>query len=376
LKLLTILHVPTTILKTNNLTLNKIFMRQFYSTLLLIISLLAGGSVMQAQTIITQPEKVAFVVREVKANYAGIKQINVDAIFCKVDIEKSPNEEVYFQGKLLSDKDDAAYQLVHEKVDTVYNISVKQPASGWTSHSGQISLYIPDGVTVKVNCTTGGFKVTGVNKANISVVTQAGSLEATNIQGSVNLETVTGETKVSNLNGQLKTKSKAGAQFIDNITGELSANSTDGDITVSKVKGSVRTESTTGNHVIGQIEGDVNSKAVNGYIKISEVVGNVKVVTFAGNIKLFNTKGLVALNSTAGEQVGTRVLLTGNSSFKSTEGKIRMQIDNKTDEVTFVCKSTNSFIQVRGQSKKKSLKFGKGKLIITSESTTGGQVYN
>lgn len=347
-------------------------MKQLLRSLSLIGIVMLTGFVVKAQT----PEKVSFVVREVKANYAGIKVINVDAVFCKVEVTKSPDAQVYFQGKLLSDKDDAGYQLLHEKTDSVYTITVKHPAQGWTSHSGQILLYIPEGVEVNVKCTTGSFKVSGLSQAKVNVVTQAGSLEATNNIGTISLETVTGITKVSNHQGKLFTKSKAGGHFINDVTGDLSVNTTEGEINVNKVKGNVTTESTTGYHVIGLVEGTVNAKAVNGYIKISEIVGNIKVITFAGNIKLFNTKGLVTLNSTAGEQVGTRIQLTGNSVFKSTEGKIRMQLDNKTDEVTFMCKSTNSFIQVRGTSKKKSLKLGKGKIIVTSESTTGGQVYN
>jgi hypothetical protein len=334
--------------------------------------LILSGWALNAQT----TEKVGFVVREMKANYAGVKTINVDALFCKVEVTKSPDDQVYFQGKLFSDKEDEAYQLFHEKTDSVYTIKIKYPAQGWTSHSGLVALAIPEGVSLQVNCTTGSFKIADVSKVNVNVVTQAGNLEASKTIGSISFETVTGMIKVNSASGKIFTKSKTGAQFINDITGELSANSTDGEMTIAKVKGNVRSESTSGNHTIGQVEGNINAKAVNGYIKISEIVGKVSVMTFAGNIKLFNIKGLIALNSTVGEQVGTRLQLAGNSTFKTTEGKIKIQIDNKTDELTFNCKSTNAFIQVRGTSKKKSLKMGKGKILVNCETTTGGQVIN
>jgi hypothetical protein len=52
-----------------------------------------------------------------------------------------------------------------------------------------------------------------------------------------------------------------------------------------------------------------------------------------------------------------------------------MQIDNKTDELTFNMASTTSFMQVRGTSKKKKLKLGNGPIVVTAQSTTGGQVF-
>lgn len=316
------------------------------------------------------------VVREAASEFQGIKTIKVDAQFCKVDVTGTNGDQVSFSGKLISDKQDEAYQLVNEVSGGTLTISIKYPAQGWTTHSGEVILKVPQGLTIDINTTSGTVKADNLVDANLKVVSRSGSLEATNCKGTISLESITGSIKASASEGTLATKSKTGSHFLSNLNGNINANSTEGDITLSQTKGGIVTESTSGKHSVEFHEGNVNAKSVNGSIKINETKGNIDVISFAGALKLFKTTGVVNLQTTAGEQVGTRVMLTGNSSFKSTEGKIKMQIDNKTDEVTFMCKSTSAFIQARGQSKKKALKLGKGPIVITTESTTGGQVFN
>ncbi|MFT3737175.1 MAG: DUF4097 family beta strand repeat-containing protein [Breznakibacter sp.] len=316
------------------------------------------------------------VVREAASEFQGIKTIKVDGQFCKIELSGTDGATVSFAGKLISDKQDEAYQLVNEVVNGTLSVAIKYPAQGWTTHSGEVTLKVPAGITIDINTTSGTVKADNLVDANFKALSRSGNLEIANSKGSVNLESITGVVKLSSCEGTLSAKSKSGNQFLTNLNGLINASSTEGDITLSQSKGSIVTESTSGKHSIDFHEGSVNAKSVNGSIKISEIKGDINVISFAGPLKLFKTNGIVNLQTTAGEQVGTRVMLTGNSSFKSTEGKIRMQIDNKTDEVTFMCKSATAFIQARGQSKKKTLKLGKGPIVITSESTTGGQVYN
>jgi hypothetical protein len=316
------------------------------------------------------------VVREAANEFEGIKTIKVDAQFSKIDISPIEGNKVQFSGKLISDKQDEAYQLVNSAADGILTIAIKYPAQGWTTHSGEVVLKVPAGVALDIVTTSGAVKLDGLADANVKVVSKSGSLDCTKSKGNIYLESITGAIRATDCSGNVSTKSKSGNQFITRAEGNINANSTEGEITLAQTNGKVQTESTTGKQSIGFHVGDVNSKSVNGSIKISEVKGNIAVISFAGPLNLFKTTGLVNLQSTAGDQVGTRVLLTGSSSFKTTEGKIKMQIDNKTDELTFNLLSESAFIQARGTSKKKKLKLGKGTIVVTGESTTGGQVYN
>lgn len=316
------------------------------------------------------------IVRQASAEFPDIKTVKVDGQFSKIEIAPSEDNKVYFSGKLSSDKQDEAYQLLNEATGNVLNIAIKFPAQGWTTHSGEVLLKIPQGTVLDINTTSGTIKMEKIQDANVKIVTRSGNIDVTNCNGNISLESITSAIKFTNCTGTLSAKSKSGNQFLNTLKGKISANSTEGEITISQTEGNIITESTTGNQSIGFHNGNVTGKSVNGSIKISEVKGDIAVVSFAGALKIFKTTGLVNLQSTAGEQVGTRVMLTGSSSFKTTEGKIKMQIDNKSEELTFMLQSTNSFIQARGTSKKKKLKMGKGPIVVTGISTTGGQVYN
>jgi hypothetical protein len=316
------------------------------------------------------------IVREANETLTGVKSITIDGQFCKIELLPSENDDVAFTAKLVSDKHDEAYEIANKLENGQLTIAIKYPAQGWTTHSGEILLKIPQNIAVDIVSTSGSVKMAELQNITIKTNSRSGFMDVANCQGTITLETITGYIKLTNCSGELSTKTKSGVQTISNATGIITANSTEGEINLSNTSGTLKTESTSGNQNIVVHQGDVNAKAINGFVKINETKGNITVVTFAGSQKLFKTTGLVNLQATTGELLGTRIMLTGSSSFKTTEGKIKLQIDNKTDEVTFALKSVNSFIQARGTSKKKALKLGKGPIVITGESTTGGQVYN
>jgi hypothetical protein len=319
--------------------------------------------------------QTAHIVREAANEFPSIKTIKVDGQFSKIEVLPTDGDKVVFAGKLSSDKQDDAYQLLNTAADGVLTIAIKYPAQGWTTHSGEVSLKVPSGTTLEIETTSGSVKIDGLTDANVNVISKSGSMECTKTKGNVYIESVTGVVRVSDGNGNISTKTKTGNQFISKSEGNINANSTEGEITINQTTGTLKTESTSGTQTIGFNVGDVAAKSVNGFVNISEIKGNVNIISFAGRVKLFQIKGAVDVQTTAGDQAGTRLLLTGNSSFKSTEGKITMQIDNKTDELTFNMVSTTSFMQVRGTSKKKKLKLGNGPIVITTQSTTGGQVF-
>ena len=102
--------------------------------------------------------------------------------------------------------------------------------------------------------------------------------------------------------------------------------------------------------------------------------GNIVCRSFDGDIKLFNTEGAYQVQSSTGNITGTRVKFSASSTFNSTEGNIKIQTDTKSN-LAYVLKSDNSYLRAIGKSKKKSLKIGKGDIVITGTSTSGSQAY-
>ncbi len=315
-------------------------------------------------------------VREYNDTLTNVKSLKIDGQFSKVEVVGSTDNQLIVSGKLMSDKQDDAYQIIPENNNGDLSLSIRFPTQGWTSHSGEILIRLPEGLKLDIITTSGTIKLADVKNCDATVNSRTGNIEIANLSGNIRTSTVTAITRISNIKGNINTASKAGAQYIQDVTGEVNSSSTEGELRLTKVEGRVKTESTSGNQTMLQIQGPIVGKAVNGNIKISESSGEVVMVTFAGTMNIHNYKGVLNLQSTIGEQVGSRVTLTGSSSFKTTEGRIRMQMSNTSDELTFICKSATSFIQARGVSKKKNLKSGKGPIVITTESTTGGQVFN
>ncbi len=306
---------------------------------------------------------------------SNIQVLDLDIQFCKIDITQSTTNSFSIKGTLMSDKLSEEYKFVLSNSNPA-TLSLKTPASGWQSHHGELVLEVPKNVVVNIKTTSGLVHASDLNQTTLNISTRSGNVDLTTINGTVSVESASGVIRSSNVAGDLQVKTKSGAQFIDKHVGKVNCESTEGDITISDIAGGVKTESTVANQTIQRVQGNIHSKAVNGNIKISDSNGNIEVVTFAGGIKLYKTTGIANLQSTIGDQVGGRIELTGSSLFKTTEGKIKMQIENSTDLLTFDLQSTSAYIQARGTSKKKKLKMGKGSIVVQGMSTTGGQVYN
>jgi DUF4097 and DUF4098 domain-containing protein YvlB len=315
-------------------------------------------------------------VFKVDTLYTGVTSINIDGAFSRIDVNAGNSESVNLNARLEAEKENSAYRIVHQVENGVLSIRIQFPTDSWSSHMGEVMLQIPASLSVEIQTTSGSIKANGLNNSQFKANAKSGSIEITNCNGEFTLESQTGAIKATKVTGALNTKTKSGGHWLNQITGTAQSYATDGEINMTGVKGNIRSESTTGNQTLQKIEGDVNAKIASGIIKVSTQKGNLNAISFSGPIRIFEITGQINIQSTAGEQTGGRLKLTGSSKFKTTEGKIKMQIENPTSELTFNLKSASSFIQARGNSKKKAVKLGKGPILVESESTTGGQVFN
>ena len=344
-------------------------MKSFLLRMTVLASIMVGTTMTNAQV-------TSKLVRQYSDTISGVKSLKIDGQFSRIEITGTTGNELIVNGKLMSDKQDDTYQINASNNAGEVKITIQYPTSGWTTHSGELIVSLPQNITLDITTTSGSIKLSEISNITATLLTRSGNIDVIIANGNITTTTSTSNTHITNAKGIIKSISKTGSQYIENIEGELESSSSEGELKITNVTGNVKTESTSGKQTLLKINGKTTGKAVNGAVKVSDSNGEVNMLTFAGTINIFNFKGVLNLQSTMGEQVGSKVTLTGSSTFKTTEGRIRMQTYNTKEELTFVCKSETNFIQAKGLSKKKNLKSGKGPIVITSESTTGGQVFN
>ncbi len=321
-------------------------------------------------TIIAQDLEV---VASASERFESVTNISVVGEFCKVNVIKG--EAVSVIGELKANKKLEGYAITFKEETGGLKINVQKPESGWTTHTGVVEITVPNGVNVDVVTTSGYITMNSIICSAISAQSKSGKIVVNNLEGKVILKSESASVKATALKGQLSILTKAGTQVVRNIDGMAHLSSDGGSISVEKVVGVLKTESTAGSQTIREVQGDVNLKTMSGVMKLSDATGNIQSLSAAGTLNLFDVSGTFNLVSTKGSIIGTRVKLEASSGFKTTEGKIKLKMNNPKEQLSFLCESENAYIVAFGKSKKKKLKMGSGAIVITGISTTGAQNY-
>ncbi len=336
-------------------------MRKIYT----VLSMLAIVSMSFAQTLPT--------IFESNKDFDGINGVSVMGDFCKITFIKG--DKVNVTAELMANKDLEGYDVSMEVVEGLLSVEVKKPESGWTSHSGFVNITVPDGLSLEVYTASGYVTIKDFNNTNVKAETKSGKILLTNLVGDANLKSKSASITASNITGNLQTSSKGGSQTISNVKGGASIVSYSGALSVNQIDGTCKVETTDGALTLKNINGDIKLKTKSGAMKLSDAKGNINALSGAGSVNFFNVEGVFDVNSGKGAVIGNRIKFTAASSIKTTEGKIKLKLDHKKEELSFLCESEKGMMVVYGKSKKKKLKAGKGPIVITTYSTTGAQNY-
>ncbi len=330
---------------------------------LLFIQLLPLPSYLNAQEIVVQE----------KNNFHDISAIHISGDFCSINIKGYEGDSVVYDGIIKTNENQESYKITTTVVDNVLTVEVSKPEK-WSSHWGAINLLIPDGLAVSVNTMSGKVSIESLSECQIDIKSKSGHVNLTRIKGDVKSFSPAGDLIVEDFDGELVSKSKTGKVIVSNVNGNLDCSCDNGEFNVTNCKGTLKITGGSGSQVYENIEGDIAVKSTSGDIKLSLVKGNIVTRTFDGNQKLFQTEGAYQVQSSTGSITGNRVKFLSSSAITSTEGNIKMQMNTKSD-LAFELKSDNSYLRAMGKSKKKSLKVGKGSILITGNSTSGSQTY-
>ena len=312
-------------------------------------------------------------VARVNDQFENINRIFVQGDFCKRSITQG--DTVAVKGALKTNKQIEGYAIATEVIEGQLKVEVQKPKSGWTTHAGIIEVTLPDGIALEVVSSSGYITIKGVNGTSLEAKSKSGKIVAEQLQGEVSLHSRSGSIKVDAIEGPLSMSTKTGEQVARHIKGDVSMQSTKGALIIEDIKGGLTTVSTEGAQTIKEVVGDIQIKTMSGALKLSNATGHVQSQTGAGTLNLFDVTGVFNLMSTKGSVIGTRVKFLESSTINTTEGKIKLKLENKKEELSFMCQSEHAYIVAFGKSKKKKLKTGDGAIVITAVSTTGAQNY-
>lgn len=312
----------------------------------------------------------------VRDSFPNITSVAVNSRFCKVKVVPSTTSMVYLTGKLESATPSNDYKISADAASGILTVVVQTPTEGFSSHVGELELAIPAQIQVLIETTSGYIHIDKLIEANLEAISSSGEIVAKSSSGAISLKSKSGAIQLTDCKGTLSTSSSGGAQQVAHCEGQLQLSAIGGALSLNHCNGTVSVSTVEGFLTLQHTHGSIQAKSGSGTVKISNCSGQIATQTLSGPVNLFEVKGTLQIATTKGNITGNPVRLEAASSFTTTEGKIKIKFGNPRDELTLVLRSENAPIIAMGTSKMKKLNYGKGAIVVTGTSTTGGQQYN
>lgn len=314
-------------------------------------------------------------VFENEQSYPGISKVEVEGLFCKIIIMPSEDGVTSITSQMEAMESHDEYKINSAVADGEVKMTVEVPKVNFASHAGEIVIKAAPNLEVAITNTSGYIEFSNLKQTVLSASTTSGKITGNNSDGKISVSSKSGNITIDNLKGDITTSSSSGAQFAGNLEGNISLDSPDGAITVDNVKGNLKIATIAGNQTLTNIEGDINLRGSSGALKISNAQANITIETLNGSVNLFGTTGVYNISTTKGLIAGSQVKFTDSSSFTTTEGRIKIKLMHKKEDLSFVLRSDKGALIAVGTSKMKKLNVGNGPIVITGTSKTGGQNY-
>ncbi len=315
------------------------------------------------------------VIDQVEKSFDNISKIEVKGSFCGVDITSHSSTSVEFKGELKSNKARDDIKIKYDVNGTTLLVWIERPNNTWGSIGGNLNFIAPENTNITVNNSSGSVYVANIGQSIVDLSASSGSIHAENIDSDISVKTSSGSIKASAIGGNISARSSSGSQSLNKINGNVNTELSSGSLKIIDANGNVDGVTSSGSQYIEGIEGNVHARATSGSVKIENVNGDVNGKTSSGGIKLSNIKGALNLTSSSGGQYGTQITLTGNSSFNSSSGGIKMELTNNENELSFDLSASSGGLKAKSKNGSKRIVTGNGSIQITGRSSSGSQHY-
>ncbi len=321
----------------------------------------------------TSAQKIT--IDKIEKSFDNISTLDVKGAFCKVTINSHSSDKINFKGEIKSNKERDDIKIKYEKKGNTLEVWIEKPNSLSGSYSGSFDFMVPKNINLDIKNSSGSIIIDNIGQSTISLLASSGSINASNIESDITATTSSGSINTTNISGSLKAISSSGSHNIENIGGNVVATLSSGSIKINQVNGTVKSTSSSGSQYINAVKSDVTASASSGSLKLENIFGNVISKASSGSIKLNNINGTLDIVTSSGSQFGTAITLSGDSSFKSSSGSIKMELTNNSEELSFNLLASSGGLNAKGTSGKKKLTIEKGNIHIHGVSSSGSQSY-
>jgi hypothetical protein len=311
-------------------------MMQFVSKLLLltlVVLMLASSFI--ALEVSADPVEETF-------EYSGVRELQVDGMFFTVEVSGYTGDVVEGLIRIPQKLYERNFvEVMHSKSGGVLKVEVKKKRAiiPPVSEKSLLSIRVPRDITITLMTFSGNITAEGFETDKILLKSSSGKIKAKDLDASIDIA------------------SSSGSQDIQQCRGPLDIQSSSGSVSVRDVAGDISAESSSGGQRYEVIDGNIEAKSSSGSITINEQTGTLD------------------LRATSGRLVGRDILLTGDSSFHTSSGKISFEFENDFDDFSFNLQSSSGVLRVGESKVKGTFKVGNGPIKITGESSSGSQEY-
>ncbi len=264
--------------------------------------------------------------------YQGVTRFEMDSLFITAELKGSTGSETKVEA---FDIPKNIRVTLEKKGETLILRVVKDNWLSIPNIKARFVITLPAKTDCDLGSASGSIAIEGMSGAEMKIRTASGSVQCSGMDVPLNVSTASGSIGVS-----------------DSNAGKL----------LSTASGSVMLENSSGDSVINSASGTIRLENVQGAIKAESLSGSVKVSDFEGRLYL---------NTASGSISGTSVNLTGESTFETISGSIKLDLENKASDFTTSAKSVSGSINLFTSSGNGTIQTGSGPWKLACKTVSG-----
>ncbi|OJJ20183.1 hypothetical protein BKI52_17065 [marine bacterium AO1-C] len=325
------------------------------------------------------------IIARIDTGYANIKQIEVNAGFCRVEIGAiSENGRVEFFGEISSEKKPkvnhhSPYQFKHQVYGNTLKVWLQGRHRGSGFSESRLMFKVPPQTNIRVRNNSGSIYAFGLSGDYAKLETRSGSIKAQYINAKIaQFRSFSGYIKVENLNSQeVSFNSHSGSfRLTDAKAGHIQAKNHQGSQRWINVRAQIEAschQSTI--RVIGG-KGKVMLNSHQGTLRVYDYVGEVYARNYSGSIRLKNVHGRMDLQANSGSIIGEGVLLMNQSRLQSSSGYIKMKLKNELNKLDYDLRSSSGSVKIGDDRYGKKYVVRNGnKTLVRANSSSGNMFF-
>ncbi len=315
------------------------------------------------------------IIDEVNQEFTNTASVEVEGIFCQVNINGSNQSNVVLTSVIKAKKQRDDIKVKYKQEGSTLKVWLETPNSLSGSFNGQIELSVPQNTNITVKNSSGSIHVQNIGQSLVQLTASSGSINAKDVDSNITCVASSGSINVDKISGNIIGKTSSGSQHISNIGGDAKIQCSSGSLQIRNINGNTDALASSGSIHISDINGDLTAKVSSGSLNLENVLGDVISKTSSGSIKMNNITGAVHSSSTSGSINGNSISLTKSSSFSSTSGSINIQLNNNEDELSFDLSASSGSLNAKGHKGHKRLRLQQGEILVKGNSSSGSQNY-